>query len=60
MAMASNDKVSIVPLNGKNYPTWKVQCKMTLLKENLWNIVVGTETAPTSGGDISNSNIRKK
>ena len=37
---------AVVPLNGKNYPTWKVQCRMALMKEGLWNIVDGTEAAP--------------
>lgn len=39
-------KSVIVPLNGKNYLTWKVQCRMALMKDSLWNIVNGTETAP--------------
>ena len=38
--------VSIVPLKGSNYPTWKLQCRMVLLKEGLWSIVNGTERAP--------------
>ena len=38
--------VTVVPLNGSNYPTWKVQCRMALMKEGLWNIVNGSETAP--------------
>ena len=44
----------LVPLTGTNYPTWKVQCKMALLKDNLWGIVTGTETEPRrpdQGGD---------
>ena len=46
--MASDSRtVTIVPLNGSNYPTWKVQCRMALMKDGLWNIVNGTETAPT-------------
>ena len=36
----------MVRLNGSNYPTWKVQCRMALTKDGLWNIVNGTETAP--------------
>ena len=32
-------KTAIVPLNGKNYPTWKLQCKMALMKDSLWGIV---------------------
>ena len=35
-AMASESKtVTVVPLNGANYPTWKVQCRMTLMKDGL-------------------------
>ena len=34
----------------ENYPTWKIQCRMALMKEGLWNIVDGTEAAP--GRDI--------
>lgn len=41
--------VSIVPLNGKNYPTWKVQCRMTLMKDGLWGIVNETEQDPGVG-----------
>ena len=41
-------KTAFVPLNGKNFPTWKIQCQMALMKEKLWNIVDGTctEAAP--------------
>ena len=38
--------VTLVPLNGNNYVTWKLQCKMALMKEGLWGIVSGTEEAP--------------
>ena len=31
----SKTTVTIVPLSGKNYPTWKVQCRMALMRENL-------------------------
>ena len=43
--------VSVVPLNGSNYATWKFQCKMALIKEGLWKIVEGTETAPDVAAD---------
>ena len=36
-------KTVTVPLNGKNYLTWKVQCRMALMKESVWDIVSGTE-----------------
>ena len=39
-------KILIKPLNGAKYATWKVQCKMALMKEGLWIIVTGTEGAP--------------
>ena len=49
--MATNFKtVAIVPMNGRNYPTWKVQCRMALVRDGLWGIVSGSETAP-SGED---------
>ena len=36
-------KLVLKPLNGSNYATWKVQCRMALIKEGLWNIVNRTE-----------------
>ena len=36
----------IIPLNDSNYPTWKIQVGMTLMKDGLWNIVNGKESAP--------------
>ena len=42
--------VAIVPLNGRNYPTWKVQYRMALMRDGLWGIVSGSQTAP-SGED---------
>ena len=39
---------NLVPLNEKNYPTWKVQVKMHLMKDELLGIVEGTETFPTA------------
>ena len=40
---------AVVPLNGRNYPTWKIQCRMALMKEGLWSIVSEEETEPQSG-----------
>lgn len=42
-------KVLLKPLNGSNYATWKVQCRMALIKEGLWNIVNGTEEVSDDG-----------
>ena len=39
--------VAIVPLNGRNYPTWKIQCQMALVRDGLWGIVNGSERAPS-------------
>lgn len=41
---SSNSK--IVLLNGSNYATWKIQCKMALIKNSLWGYVSGTEVEP--------------
>ena len=46
IVMAESKSVTIVPLNDTNYPTWKVQCRMALMKDGLWNIVNGTEEPP--------------
>ena len=39
----------MVPLNSSNYATWRIQCKIALVKEGLWGIVSRTETNPTEG-----------
>ena len=44
----SKSVTAVVPLNCSNYPTWKIQCKMALMKDGLWKIVIG-EVAPTGG-----------
>ena len=44
--MAESKVVSIIPLNGSNYPTWKIQYQMVLMRDGLWSIVNGSETAP--------------
>ncbi len=36
----------IPPLNDSNYPTWKIQVRIALMKDGLWNIVNGKENAP--------------
>ena len=39
--------VAIVPLKGSKYPTWRVQCRMALMRDGLWGIVSGTKEAPS-------------
>lgn len=46
--MAESRPVGVVPLNGSNCMTLKVQYRIALMKDGLWNIVNGTETAPSS------------
>ena len=36
----------MAPLNGNNYATWKIQCKMALMEDGLWSIVNGDEILP--------------
>ena len=46
--MAVDSKaVSVIPLNGANYPTWKLQCQMALMKDGLCSIINGSETPPS-------------
>ena len=47
--MAESKATVIVPLKGENYATWKVQCRMALVRDGLWGIVSGTETVPDPG-----------
>ena len=49
--MAEYKTVAVVALNSSNYSTWKIQCKMAYIKDGLWGIVNGTETAPTEGAE---------
>ena len=42
------DKISFPCLTGDNYCTWKLQMKMLLLKDGLFNIVQGTEPVPAA------------
>ena len=57
--MAETTKVLIYPLNGHNFATWKVQCKMALIKDGLWNIVTGTEAEPEGENDRPKYWLRK-
>ena len=44
-------KTVVVPLTGANYCTWKVQCKMSLMRDGLWGIVSRAETPPETGSE---------
>ena len=60
MATSNNSSNNIIPLNGSNYATWKIQCMMALKKENLWGIVSGTEIEPVQAAEGENNNLRAK
>ena len=38
--------VNLVPLNGTNYITWKIQCKMALIRDGLLDIEIMIESVP--------------
>ena len=46
--MAESKVVSFLPIKGGNYATWKLQCQMTLMKEDLCTIVSKTEPPPAA------------
>ena len=47
--MADRNASGVVLLNGNNYPTWKLQCRMSLMKHGAWGFVTGTEEEPEEG-----------
>ena len=49
--MVEEKTMLVVPLKGTNYPSWKVQCRMALIREGLWGIVAGTEEPPNERDD---------
>ena len=62
MAVSASElkTVSVIPLHGVNYPTWKVQCRMALMKDGLWNIVNGTEVAPPATDNSYNKFVARR
>ena len=36
-------KTVMAPLTGSNDATWKIQCRMALMKDGLWGIVSGSD-----------------
>ena len=55
----SSKSVVIVPPKGSNYPTWKLQCCMVLMRERLWTIINGTEEAPEDADQLVKFNTCK-
>ena len=48
----ADGKAQTILLNETNYNTWKVQCRMVLMREGLWRIVNGTEVEPEDNGIV--------
>ena len=42
----TRNAVVLLNNNGANFSTWKLQCRMVLMKHGVWKIVNGTEVAP--------------
>ena len=61
--MAASEKSGVPKLTRKNYPTWKLQCRMQLLKDGLWGFVEETEIFPddvlTTEYDVDKYWLRK-
>ena len=52
-------KILIKPLNGPNCTTWKVQHKVALIKEGLWNIMTENENASENQGEQAKHFLRR-
>lgn len=59
MATGTDRMIQIVPLNEKNFATWRIQIKMTLMRESLWGFVTGSVTVPTTEDARNKFNERK-
>ncbi len=46
----------IIQLENNNYPTWRLQCQMALMKDGLWSIVNGTEKKPDKQEEVTKFN----
>lgn len=44
--MATFKVMTVTPLDGRNYRTWRVQCQMALMREGLWGLISGGEVEP--------------
>ena len=49
--MAESKTIAVVPWSSTNSSTWKIQCKMVLIKEGMWSIINGTETKPEGNAE---------
>ena len=56
----AESKITIVPLTGANYATWKIQCEISLLKDGLREIVDGSEAASAEADGAYSKYISQK
>ena len=56
----ADSRAQIVPLKGPNYATWKVQCRMVLIKQGVWKIVEGTEIAPDENNYVAMNKFNER
>ena len=56
----ADSRAQIVPLKGPNYATWKVQCRMVLMKQGVWKIVEGTEIAPDENNYVAMNKFNER
>ena len=55
----AQSNIAIVPLTEANYPTWKIQCKIFLIKHGLWGISDGSEAAPAETDGAYSKYLKK-
>ena len=55
--MATNTASELIKLNSENYASWKLQLRMALIRDDLWDIVNGTEEKPN---DAASDEDKKK
>ena len=39
----------IIPFDSKNYPAWKVKCRIALMKDGVWGIIAKTKVREEIG-----------
>ena len=51
---------NVVALNGNNFPTWKIQIRMLLMKQGVWKIVSGAEAPPDENNIVAMSKFNDR
>ena len=53
----SSSTGELIKVNGDIYPAWKLQVRMALIRDDLWDIVNGSEAAPDAS---ASADVKKK